>query len=149
MKTYIHYGSKVYDVSLVTKGLSVTSKPNGLWGTPEGNNYTWRDCCKANGYKKDVYKKDDFFRFTLSKEARILNIHKEEDIVKYIIPGEFRLKYTLTSIGDTLKIDELNNDYDAMEIYYEDDYDAFRCGYFYLYDLSSIVVWNPDVIKIL
>ena len=90
------------------------------------------------------------FRFTLTDSAKILEVHKEEDILDYVITNQDSLQFrrythNLTDICDYLDTEKLYSEFDGIELFLSDNY-SMHDGIFNSWDCDSIVVWNPDVI---
>ena len=146
MKKYIHFGSDTYDPGLVTEvqKQTIRLKPDkGLWGSPVSSHFGWKDWCLDERFRLDTF--DKYFMFRIDKKAKILRIHREEDILPFIIKDELALHFQLTSILDKLDRDKIYSKFDGMELYIADNW-SMHDGMFYTWDCDSICVWNPDVI---
>ena len=142
MSRYIHYGSAKFDKSKfkVIENIQFFNKPNGgLWGCEVGTKFGWKEFCELENI--DWVNLSDSFEFELTPEARVLRLHNLDDYV------EFRSKYAINDIGIKLALG-----YDFERIAKEYDVIDFKVGELYMalhgWDVDSIVVLNPDVIKV-
>lgn len=137
-KRYIHYGSDVYDKSRVVKKHPdvVPCKPTfGLWASPVESTYrSWKDWCKGERFNLGDLEK--YFTFTLSDNAKVLEVRNPSDINKYEVGTV--LKFLTTIDYDSI----LHDGYDAVEVYMNHEM------YYYLYgwDCDSIVIFNPEIV---
>ena len=153
MKTYIHYGSDTYNPELVSKAqpFVIMSKPDkGLWASPVDAEFGWAEWCELEDFDKSDFEKS--FKFTLKPTAKILEIHKEEDIVPYVVFNSdinmFRRSGQLTDCSDMLNKIKLYSQFDGIELHISEDYERLHYGIFNTWDCDSICVWNPDVIEL-
>ena len=142
MSRYIHYGSAKFDKSKFKsiENIQFFNKPNGgLWGCEVGTKFGWKEFCELENI--DWVNLSDSFEFELTPEARVLRLHNLDDYV------EFRSKYAINDIGIKLALG-----YDFERIAKEYDVIDFKVGELYMalygWDVDSIVVLNPDVIKV-
>lgn len=128
----------------------------GLWRSRVDAEYGWKDWCTDSGFREcsDVNKME----FVLTKGSKILEVHREADILPYIVSRlpQFdyspfqRLENRSTSIMDIINFDKLEDEgYDGLELFISDDYLRLHNGVFNTWDCDSIVVWNFDAIKII
>ncbi len=127
----------------------------GLWGSRVDAEYGWKDWCADSGFREcsDVNKME----FVLTKDSKILEVHREADILPYIVsclpqinyrPFQ-RLEDKSTSIADGINFDKLQDEgYDGLELFISDSYFRLHNGVFNTWDCDSIVVWNYDVIQV-
>lgn len=142
MKKCIHYGSAKFDKSKFKgiENIQFFNKPSGgLWGCEVGTKFGWKEFCELENI--DWVNLSDSFEFELTPEARVLRLHNLDDYL------EFRSKYAINDIGIKLALG-----YDFERIAKEYDVIDFKVGELYIalygWDVDSIVVLNPDVIKI-
>lgn len=142
MSKYIHYGSAKFDKSKFKsiENIQFFNKPSGgLWGCEVGTKFRWKEFCELENI--DWVNLSDSFEFELTPEARMLRLHNLDDYV------EFRSKYAINDIGIKLALG-----YDFERIAKEYDVIDFKVGELYMalygWDVDSIVVLNPDVIKV-
>lgn len=142
MSRYIHYGSAKFDKSKFKsiENIQFFNKPSGgLWGCEVGTKFGWKEFCELENI--DWVNLSDSFEFELTPEARVLRLHNLDDYV------EFRSKYAINDIGIKLALG-----YDFERIAKEYDVIDFKVGELYMalhsWDVDSIVVLNPDVIKV-
>lgn len=141
MKKYIHYGSAKFDKSKFKsiENIQFFNKPSGgLWACEVGTKFGWKEFCELENI--DWVDLSDSFEFELKPEARVLRLHNSDDYI------EFRSKYAINDIGIKLALG-----YDFERIAKEYDVIDFKVGELYMalcgWDVDSIVVLNPDVIK--
>lgn len=152
-KLYIHYGSKKFDKKKVTcekSGFTIPSKPKyGLWASPVDTNWGWREWCAEERFRE--CDEEDSFMFSLTENAKILNIFSEDDILPYIIRKEGSSFWTnwmgrplKTSIIDGIDWGKIISDgYDAVELY---NSIGLHDTVFNSWDCDSIVILNPDIV---
>lgn len=135
-RVYIHYGADHFDKKLfnIPKGgyYGINKPTGGLWGSPVDSNWTWKDWCEGERYHLERLKKS--FRFTLANGSKVFHIRTANDIEK--LPIAKYPESDFISIGwyyDWNKI--ISNDY------------ALFHDLFYCWDVDSIIVLNPDVIR--
>lgn len=152
-KIYIHYGSDTFKPELVTKKKNNHSnaipKPDfGLWASPVETSYGWKDfSMEGRNYSKS-------FKFILNEYAKVLTIRSENDILPYIeknplLPNIFSHRANKTTMFDTINFDRIINDgYNAIELVITDDW-SMHGGVFNSWDCDCIVIFNPDIIKVI
>ena len=150
MKEYIHYGHTEFNLDEVQKSVpSIKSKPDkGIWASPVDTDWGWKDWCESEDWSCSDMSVS--FRFILTDSAKILEVHKEEDILDYVITNQDSLQFrrythNLTDICDYLDTEKLYSEFDGIELFLSDNY-SMHDGIFNSWDCDSIVVWNPDVI---
>lgn len=137
-KRYIHYGSDTYDKNRVTYCHPdvIPCKPAfGLWASPVESTYrSWEEWCRNEEFY--LSKLEKYFTFTLTEDAKVLEIRQPSDIKKYEVETELKCLKTI----DYNSI--LHDGYDAVELYMNNEL------YWYLYgwDCDSIVIFNPDIV---
>ena len=144
-KQYIHYGNNRFDIDIFKEKQSnaidnscLNKPPYGFWASPVGSDYwTWREWCESEDWHTD--RLDTYFKFTLTKKARILTVRKREDIFPYLV------KNTRLS-GCVLDFDKIMSKYDGMELIHGKRYNELHYNEFYSWDVDSIVIWNPYII---
>lgn len=142
MKKYIHYGSAKFDKSKFKgiENIQFFNKPSGgIWACEVGTKFGWKEFCKREGI--DWVDLSNSFEFELKLEARVLRLHASDDYI------EFRSKYAINDIGIKLALG-----YDFERIAKEYDVIDFKVGELYMalygWDVDSILVLNPDLIKV-
>ena len=165
MKTYIHYGASKYNDQILKdqidelvasnyKQIRLTGKPVGLYSSPVNTKWGWKDFCECEDFHTDCL--DKYFKFTLSENAKILNVNTEYDIIPYIISYEYKETFdplisadfrNITDCCDRIDQKKLMEEYDGMELYMDKNWDQLRYSMFYTWDVDTLVVWNPDIIK--
>ena len=155
-KRYITYCSelpKTLSQSKIKPAESfIGTKPRGgLWGC-HGNE--WKEWCKCEEFNLSGLK--HHFYFKLSKDARLLILDTEEDLVNFI------LGFPLCNYGTALDYSKVMEKYDAIEIT-DNLLNECRLGiqhrrlpkeyrYFQFmgvngWDVPSICVLNPNVVE--
>lgn len=165
---YIHYGHTEFQPERLT-GVKNRSpwgevKPDpktAIWASPEDAETGWKDWCEREDFR--TYALETHFTFTLTDDARILTISSEKTLhhlQPFLIENpvwhpEYNLDISKvieeakrTGTGQTLLLDfekMSKAGFDGMEISISD----YPQLYWFLYgwDVDSICIWNPDVIK--
>ena len=123
-----------------------STKPVGLWASPVDSEYGWKDFVLAEDFGKLYHS----WKFKLKKDAKILHVYKNEDILPYVVPEEKRDQESLDAKKYYLVSWHWNpnvyDDYDGVELHYCHDIESLRYGFFYSWDCDSIVIWNPNII---
>lgn len=153
MKIYRHYGADTFDPGKTFSGYPVNFKPPGFWASPCDCEYGWKEFCEDQEFRVENLARH--FDFTLSKDARILEIHTPSDVLPYTKKDPYAPAYS--SIGDKdptlgrmLDVCKLMNDFDGMEVYISENYNDFWWSkLFYGYDVDSLVLWNLDVVRVI
>lgn len=159
---YIHYGSNMFHPSWMND-MPVVNDPamvkplNGLWAVAARNEYrednddTWRELVKTFPEPTNT---EDSFGFHLTPSANILVIDTEEDLKRIpdcmkINPedydemiADYYIRYSkFSTFLDYEKLQEIGIDgvYIMMN--------SFTCNQFYTWDITSLLVMNPKVVK--
>lgn len=150
---YVHYGSDTFSRAKVALSASDWSKisigkPDGLWASPVDAREGWKDWCEGVDWNTASLNKH--FKFKLKDTARILEVHKIEDILLYVY--KHHLGWGLWYDGKSVKVyldkQALMEDFDGMELYLSENY-KLRDQFFYAWDCDSICIWDPDVIEVI
>ena len=151
--TYISYGHKYYDPKKFDKiknrdtNYWLNKPVGGLWAANAVTD-DWQVFCIDNCYARHRYNKANSFKFRLSKNARVLNIHTYNDCVAVIkryklIDKRMNSKKELSIFNKyVLDYERLAQDYDVID--YKDK-DCQTC--FPYWDLDCILVLNQEVIR--
>ena len=152
-KVYVHYGASRFDKSHPLGG-GCTGKPDGLWASPKYSAWGWRHWCICEDYKTESLKK--CFRFRLTKDAKIFNVRRFEDILPYLSKSDdyedaLKLFPSLFKIDPLfqmeLDIPKIKERFDGMEIFFDQNYSEFHdSALMDAFSVDSIVVWNLDKI---
>lgn len=145
-KVYIHYGADHYDKSKF-KSIEtfdpVTNKPKGgLWASPVDTDWGWKDWCEGENFHLDRFNKN--FKFTLANGSKVFHIRTADDVMK--LPVAKFPDSDLWSIGWYYDWKKIVKKYDAVELHMSENYSLFH-DIFYCWDVDSIIVLNPDIIK--
>lgn len=167
---YLHYGHDKFDINLFYKEMNPGyRKPKyGLWGCPMSSDYyRLKDIAKlANNplkrwkwFNEIPFSTEKYFYFCLTKNARIFVVEHIADILPYCIMDDLKEcllergyinkeKYRLEKdMATTIDFGKMKEDgYDGMFVYHDGTelYDTILKEW----EIDSIVVWNPEVIKI-
>lgn len=160
-KMYIHYGTTNFDIDVFNmkkdKNLCPSlSKPSfGFWASNVDATFGWRDWVEEQYYDDDdkwlsAIKEQKFFMFKLKNDARVLYINHNDDINPYLAHIEkFNLsdseKEHINYVKSHIDYDKIASEYDAIELCHDYDY-SIHYGFFYTWDVDSIVILNPDII---
>ena len=148
---YIHYGNDKFDPERLRVREDRCSyqekiKPSGLWACDENAHWGWKEWCEGEGY--NVEDLATHFRFKLAPETKLLTINSMREASEYILvdhgsdPSRAALIYDIR-----LDTERLYKEYDAIYVNLDEDWSAFRDNFiFYTWDVSSLCVWNPDVV---
>lgn len=140
--TFIHYGSKSFDVNMFNPVSNGFKPQGGLWACPylETKDMSeWVEWCKSSDFLLDKYTKDNYFKFTLSADTNLLVVnqsnyktlpYKEAEGLGYI---------------QYLDVEKLSTEYDAVYV----DLWSIQNNWiiFPMWDVPSLLVFNPDVVK--
>ena len=144
--TYIHYGDNEFNPEMLSKWPVPKEtghhydKPQGLWASPVNAVFGWKKWCKQELY--NLEKLEESFTFVISPKARVLHLHKIEDAEPYIRRDEITRDHVL----DFRRIYE---NFDAMELHLSEDRRGFlNSENFWEWDVDSICIWNPDIVKV-
>ena len=118
------------------------NKPDfGLWGSPVDCKFGWKDWCESEDFRTDTL--DRYFVFKVKDGARIFIVRKNNDVSDYLYTP-----YLYSSAGTYIDFNKIMKEYDGIELIHGYNYWDLHYGYFYSWDVDSIVVWNPDVIEV-
>lgn len=142
--TYIHYGATEFNphydkqhTGHEADWMHKLNKPHkGLWGCRKGSEFGWKDFCEEDGFRTDSLSKH--FCFKLAKNAKILRLKSPNDCLKYEVNPDDDAFFERQ-----LDMAKIMNEFDGMEVL-NANLDRMRYGYFYGWDVDSIVVWNLD-----
>lgn len=185
-KVYIHYGHsefipeyvRAYDEvkSELYQGMKTSrfcnKLQNALWASPEDAELGWKDCDAFGLCKNDK----ESFRFVLKDNTKVLEIHDEDDIMKYVTINANSPRYQpmiitrneednaqtstetverqrvfglKTSLFDTIDFAKIIDDgYDAIELFLSENYNL-HLSVFYGWDCDSIMIINPEIVEII
>ena len=154
---YRHYGHDKFDIKKFTKikNQELRNKPHGgLWASPTKDvDVGWARWCMQEEFCVD--KLDKYFDFKLKDNARVLRIEKIKDLEKLPrvdLYNELVNLQALNTMNFDIDFEEITKNYDAILVYmYRDkENDFHKSMYFELYgwDVDTLLVLNPDVIKI-
>jgi hypothetical protein len=136
---YIHYGADSYNKlkfkKVVGSHIGINKPIGGLWASPVDSNWGWINWCKQNKYHTE--RLDKYFKFTLVNGSRVFHIRTYDDMFKLPCVDNNDIEY------DWLKIKQK---YDAVELHITENYPLFH-DVFYSWDVDSIVILNPNIIR--
>lgn len=138
-KEYIHYGSDKFDINKFNRinykdvfPIRTIKPYGGLWASPVDSSWNWCDWCIQNDFNLD--KLNEYFKFKLKNDAKVLYVNSIDDIKKY---------YINTNGFDYIDFEHILLDcYDAMEVTMNSEI------YFTLYgwDVDTLLIFNPNCI---
>lgn len=152
---YIHYGCDHFDFDRLNKQYLevmndfcnqnnfLNKPPIGLWASPVNCHLAWKDWCEAEDFHTD--RLDKSFTFSLTNDAKVLMVESTDDVNAYIKSDDLfsamHIKY--------VDFEKIMRHYDAMELCHDDNYMELHSypGMFNSWDVDSIVVWNPKVVR--
>lgn len=140
MERYVHTGSDHFDITsfLPIQNIDGWVKPKGgLWASPVNAPYSWSKWKKDNNFN---YQSDDSFKFTLTREARVLKIYKASQLDALPIQNT-----NLPHNWKVLDFEKLAESYDAMLVMISNDNKLYWD--LYGWDCDTLLVFNPDVVK--
>lgn len=169
-RTYRHYGSDIFDpekcsINLEPITLRFFKPRGGLWASPIGDGYfTWKEWCKGEEFR--VEQLDSHFDFKIKPNSRVMTITSLEDceqLLPYLYTDQTMNLAFNSEWGNMINMNELLNDYDAIELIHGDNYSILHDGFqpaarsiapslrmftgsFYAWDVDSIVINNPDIV---
>lgn len=152
-RVFIHYGANKFDPEHQYRPYWCDRKPAGLWASAEKAQHGWKEWSLGNDFHTESL--ESYFKFTLSKKARILQIHKEKDIIPYLKnydPDKERSSISrwfgcLTELDDELDLEKLYAEFDGMELFISEDFEHLHNGMFNLWDVDSICIWNLALVR--
>lgn len=143
--SYIHRGSSEFNPSFLrVRNFCNNTKPSGcLWACREetDDRLSWGS---ENVRSKDF---DPYFVFELTEGARVLYLNNKTDLSMYKYEpvdeaGRIMSRFTSWRQIDWVKVAK---DYDAVEIV---NMTSFLYDAHYSWDVASIAVFNPEVVKV-
>ena len=148
-KIYVHYGHEKFEPEKLLNRkrdpFLQKYKPTGLWGSPVDSEWGWIDWCKSEGFRPERLKTS--FKFKIDPSARILEVRNPDDVRSYIIAEEHRFPDDTIFYDYSLDTSQIEKEYDGMEVYMNDNYNELHnTPIFYVWDVDSLVVWNPDMV---
>lgn len=143
-KTYVHYGNSKFDINKFSaiRNRGVFPKPfGGLWASPVDAEFGWIQWCEQEDFAH--YKSDNKFQFKLSDNARVLEIHSVEQMRTLITEDMYIVRFGVY----VLDFEKLTHEYDAIELFISETPSLYNN--FYGWDCDSILILNPNVIKVI
>lgn len=149
---YIHYGHIKFDKNEFDeiKNRNCFVKPfGGLWASLDSSEYGWKKWTEKEDFYLNKYRGDNYFRFKLKENSRILKITNSEQLkdLPHVHSNKIKAEIGFIPIYQILDFEELSKEYDAMEVMISKDGDL----YFELYgwDCDSLLVFNKDCIEVI
>ena len=146
-RVYIHYGADHFDKNLfkMPKGCDYgINKPRGgLWGSPVDSDWTWKEWCEGEEFHLERLNKS--FKFVLANGSKTFHIRTADDILKLPI-AKYPDNDDFLFVNWYYDWNKIISLYDAVELHYSNNYNLFHTT-FYCWDVDSIIVLNPDVIR--
>lgn len=150
-KVLIHHGSDTLDktVSLhPEKRISWYKPDKGLWASPELDDHlsVWTKWCEEENYSHNGVSLDKYFKFKISKAARVCVINTMDDLKALVRKCPGTEETGRASVGWIL----CPLEYDVIYLTDEGQWNT-RLTYPSLYgwDMESCVIFNYDVIEII
>ena len=144
----IHYGARTYDPTLFQsiQNRRWTNKPyGGLWASYVDAEYGWRQFCDKAEFGN--IQEDINFVFELATD-RILLIDSSEKAVRLPRrqkdPNEYGIEVSYPVLPD---FETIATQYDAIDFRISSDPSLYRT--LYSWDCDSILILNPDVVKVI
>ena len=139
---YIHYGHKTFEpdrFQKVENQLGIPKPNGGLWASPIETEYGWKEW---NANKNIGASFEEYFMFTLKKDAKVLTISNVEQL------GDLPQLNSLFPFNTWALLDyeKLAEEYDAIEVKITEDGRLYEK--LYTWDCDSILIINPDVIEL-
>lgn len=145
MKTYIHYGHRVFakcQFKPIKNRIRWSSKPSGgFWASAIDDAYGWKQWCMDNNFQECT--KNDSFTFTIRKGAKIVEIQSKEDL--YYLPI---LERTDGIFDEFIYLDFeklVKMGIDAIHVLISKDHRLYYN--LYGWNCDSILIMNPDIIE--
>mgnify|MGYP001322952334 CR=1 FL=1 len=138
-KIYIHYGHDRFDPNLfhhIQNEHNWVKPKGGLWASPVNAKLGWKDWCKIEEFRECI--EENSFKFTLPGA----NIFVIDSVEKLNALPSLGLN-CIRKLIDFEKCIELG--YDAIELNLSSDHQLY--WELYGWDCDSIIVMNPDKIK--
>ena len=149
MPAYRHYGDTKFDKSkfqpIRNKNVFGSTKPyGGLWCSLIGitESMTWLDWCRAEGFHVDRYE-NAYFDIGIKPEAELLVINSH---ARYLTLPKYR--DPILGIQSLLDYEQLvEYGIDALYVDFDSDHASPELvNDFYGWDVSSLLVLNPDCV---
>lgn len=148
-KVYSHIGHDQFykEMFMPIKNIPMFVKPHGgFWGSPLDTAQSWSAFVEQENFGKSKYKSCGFkFKLENAKVLTITNAQQLKDLPHQKDNDLFGMK--LDSLFDQLDYEELSKTYDAIEVYVSKDYELYER--LYGWDVDSVLVMNPDVVKMI
>lgn len=142
-KTYIHYGSAIFNPNLfkpIRNEQRWVKPKGGLWASPVEAILGWKDWCEREEFRECI--EENSFKFTLP-ESNIFVIDSVEQLKELPVICDPAWS-SISTLIDFEKCMWLG--YDAIELNLSTDHRLY--WELYGWDCDSILVMNPDKIKI-
>lgn len=142
---YIHYGTAEYSKDKFTeiKNERLFTKPiGGLWASRVDSEYGWKNWTEDEHFRTEVYREDNYFKFKLKDEAKVLVIDNAKQILD--LPkqkNEFNFSFVC------LDFEKLAKEYDAIEVLISQDGKLYWD--LYGWDCDSILVMNKEMVEVI
>ena len=150
---FIHYGSDSFDINRVklVQNQPLSNKPiGGFWATPVGAELGWKEWCEEVGLEMERLK--SHFEFTLSEDAKVIEISKEEDTEALPLYIEKMAEKMMRLFGDAFRTSKpidfeklVADGVDAILFNLSADC-MMKYGALSGWDCDSLLVLNPKVI---
>lgn len=147
---YIHYGHKEFDKSKFNEieNRELFVKPSGgLWASRIDSENGWKNWIEVQEFYLDKYRDDNYFKFKLKDDSRILKITNNDQLEKlpHIDLKKYNIDFEFT-VWQMLDFEKLSKKYDAIEVLISEDSQLY--WELYGWDCDSLLVFNKDCIEI-
>lgn len=141
---YIHYGDKKFNKKKFEeiKNIMFVKPLGGLWASRVDSEYGWKSWCESQNFHPEKYRENNYFKFKLRENAKVLTIANREQLEKII---KQNLSEDYKALFVALNFEELAKQYDAIEVLISEDNRLYWD--LYGWDCDSILVMNKDVIE--
>lgn len=142
---YIHYGTTEFskDKFKEIKNERLFTKPiGGLWASRVDSEYGWKNWTEDEHFRTEVYREDNYFKFKLKDEAKVLVINNAKQILD--LPkqkNEFNFSFVC------LDFEKLAKEYDAIEVLISQDGKLYWD--LYGWDCDSILIMNKEMVEVI
>ena len=115
-----------------------------MWASDVNAGYSWKEWVENNDFMINKYNDNNYFKFKLKPNARILKLLDENDLKD--LPKENSKEANILNMCGMVCLDfeKLKENYDAIEVEIDKLYWAL-----YGWDCDSILIMNKEVIELI
>lgn len=142
---YIHYGTTEFSKDKfkeIKNERLFTKSIGGLWASRVDSEYGWKNWTEDEHFRTEVYREDNYFKFKLKDEAKVLVIDNAKQILD--LPkqkNEFNFSFVC------LDFEKLAKEYDAIEVLISQDGKLYWD--LYGWDCDSILIMNKEMVEVI